>query len=132
MPYWVAFLNGVAGRSHSREHALNSARMFGRLHPLVVGTGGLTLFPGTPLLDEARAGAFDPLSEREMLEELLLFVENLECDCTFITHHTIGGANLTGPDFLERKPQVVAALHDELERGDLNRMARIRATRTTL
>lgn len=29
-----------------------------------------------------------PLSEREMLKELKLFVENLTCDCSFIIHHT--------------------------------------------
>lgn len=130
--YWHTFLNGVAGREHSREHAVNSAKVFSQTNPMVVGTGGLTLFPGTPLLDEARAGEFDPLSEREMLEEVLLFVENLTCDCSFITHHTIGGINLTGPDFLGRKDQIVAALRDEIEHGDMDRMAWRRAMKATL
>lgn len=130
--YWHTFLNGVAGREHSREHAVNSAKVFSQTNPMVVGTGGLTLFPGTPLLDEARAGEFDPLSEREMLEEVLLFVENLTCDCSFITHHTIGGINLTGPDFLGRKDQIVTALRDEIEHGDMDRMAWRRAMKATL
>lgn len=130
--YWHTFLNGVAGREHSREHALHTAEVFNRTHPMVVGTGGLTLFPGTPLLDEARVGAFDPLDERGMLEELLVFVENLECDCAFITHHTIGGSNLSGPDFLGRKGAIVATLRGELEHGDLDRMARRRALTMTL
>ena len=130
--YWHSFLNGVAGRSHSREHAVNSAKVFSQTNPMIVGTGGLTLFPGTPLLDEARAGEFDPLTEREMLEEVLLFVENLTCDCSFITHHTVGGANLTGPDFLGRKDAIVAALRDQIEHGDLSRMARIRAMKKSL
>ena len=55
------------------------------------------------LLEEAQRGEFNPLSEKEMLEELKLFVENLTCDCSFITHHTISGDNLSGPDFLSRK-----------------------------
>jgi len=130
--YWHTFLNGVAGRSRTREHAVNSAKVFSQTNPMVVGTGGLTLFPGTPLLDEANRGEFDPLTEREMLEEVLLFVENLTCDCSFITHHTIGGANLTGPDFLGRKEWIAAALRDEIENGDLDRMAWRRATKTTL
>jgi len=67
-----------------------------------------------------------------MLEELLLFVENLTCDCTFITHHTIGGTNLTGPDFLARKNRIIAALEDEIEHGDLDRMAAIRKNKRTL
>lgn len=130
--YWHTFLNGVAGRSHSRVHALDSARVFSQTNPMLVGTGGLTLFPGTPLLEEAGRKEFDPLSECEMLEELLLFVENLECDCIFITHHTIGGTNLTSPDFLNRKEEIVATLRHQLEHGDLDRMARIRASKTTL
>ena len=69
--YWMTFLNGVAGRSHNREHAIHSAEIFSQCKPMLVGTGGLTLFPGTPLLEEAQRGEFDPLSEKEMLEELL-------------------------------------------------------------
>ncbi len=72
--YWHTFLNGVAGRSHSREHAIHTAEVFNQTHPMVVGTGGLTLFPGTPLLADAERGAFDPLTEREMLEEELLLL----------------------------------------------------------
>ena len=67
--YWMTFLNGVAGKSHSREHAINSAKIFSQCKPMLVGTGGLTLFPGTPLLEEAQRGEFDPLTEKEMLEE---------------------------------------------------------------
>ena len=130
--YWMTFLNGVAGREHSREHAINSAKIFNQCKPMLMGTGGLTLFPGTPLLEEAERGEFDPLSEKEMLEELKLFVENLTCDCSFITHHTISGVNLTGPDFLARKEKIVAALDREIKNGDLDRMAAIRRSKRTL
>jgi len=130
--YWMTFLNGVAGREHSYEHALHSAEIFSRCHPMVVGTGGLTLFPGTPLLEEAERGEFTPLSEREMLTELKTFAENLNCDCSFITHHTISGMNLTGPDFLQRKSRIVAALEHEIEHGDLDRMAAVRRSKRTL
>ncbi len=125
--YWHTFLNGVAGRSLSREHAISSAKVFSQTNPMLVGAGGLTLFPGTPLLEEAERGEFDPLSEAEMLEELLLFVENLSCDCHFTTHHTVGGYNLSGPDFLARKDAIVAALRHQIAHGDLDRMGRIRA-----
>ena len=129
--YWMTFLNGVAGREHSHEHALHSAQIFSRCHPAVVGTGGLTLFPGTPLLKEAQEGTFSPLSEKEMLEELRIFVENLTCDCFFITHHT-SSVNLSGPDFLKRKPQILAAIDQMIESGDLDRLARMRSRKKTL
>ncbi len=130
--YWMTFLNGVAGREHSRDHAFNSAKIFSRCKPMVVGTGGLTLFPGTPLLEEAKKGEFDPLSEKEMLIELKTFVENLTCDCSFITHHTVSGKNLTGPDFLKRKDGIIAALEHEIEHGDLDAMAELRDRKRTL
>lgn len=130
--YWMTFLNGVAGKEHSHEHALNSALVFSKCKPMLVGTGGLTLFPGTPLLEEAERGEFTPLSEKEMLQELLTFVENLTCDCQFITHHTISGKNLTGPDFLKRKARIIEALRHEKEHGDMDRMAAIRRNKRTL
>lgn len=129
--YWMTFLNGVAGRSHSREHAIHSAEIFSQCRPMVVGTGGLTLFPGTPLLEEAKSGAFDPLSEKEMLEELRIFVENLNVDCAFITHHTVA-ANLTGPGFLRRKDRILAALDDAIKHGDQERLAAFRRNKQTL
>ena len=130
--YWMTFLNGVAGKEHSRDHAVHSAEVFSQCHPMLVGTGGLTLFPGTPLLEEAQRGEFTPLSEKEMLEELRLFVENLTCDCTFITHHTVAGQNLTGPNFLQRKDKIIAALEHEIRHGDMDRMAAIRRSKITL
>ena len=69
--YWMTFLNGVAGREHSHEHAVNSAKIFNQCKPMLVGTGGLTLFPGTPLLEEAERGEFTPLTERELMQDLL-------------------------------------------------------------
>ena len=130
--YWMTFLNGVAGKSHSREHAIHSAQIFSQCKPMLVGTGGLTLFPGTPLLEEAQRGEFDPLSEKEMLEELKLFVENLTCDCSFITHHTISGVNLSGPDFLARKGRIISALEHQINHGDMDRMAAFRRNKRTL
>ena len=130
--YWMTFLNGTAGKEHSLEHAMNSAKIFSQCKPMLVGTGGLTLFPGTPLLEEAKRGEFTPLSEKEMLIELKTFVENLTCDCYFVTHHTVSGKNLTGPDFLKRKDAIITALENEIEHGDLDRMAAIRSRKRIL
>ena len=66
-----------------------------------------------------------------MLEELKLFVENLNVDCSFITHHTVA-ANLTGPNFLSRKDKIVSALDYAIQRGDMDRMAALRRNKRTL
>ncbi len=67
-----------------------------------------------------------------MLIELKTFVENLTCDCKFITHHTVSGKNLTGPDFLKRKDSIVAALEHEIEHGDMEAMTAIRRNKRSL
>ena len=127
----MTFMNGVAGRSHSHEHAVNSAKIFSQCKPMLVGTSGLTLFPGTPLLEEVQRGEFDPLTEKEMLGELKTFVENLTVDCTFTTHHTVA-ANLTGPNFLKRKDNIIATLDQVIQHGDMDRMAAYRRNKRTL
>ena len=111
---------------------MRSAEVFSECRPMTVGTGGLVLFPGTPLLEEAKRGEFTPLSEREMLTELRTFTENLTCDCTFITHHTVSGRNLTGLGFLARKERILAALDEEIRHGDMDGMAAVRAAKRTL
>ena len=67
-----------------------------------------------------------------MLQELKTFVENLTCDCSFITHHTVSGKNLTGPNFLQRKESIIAALDHEIRHGDLDQLAAIRRNKRTL
>ncbi len=129
--FWLSFLNGVAGKEHSMDHAVHSAEIFSRCKPMLVGTGGLVLFPGTPLLEEAGRGEFTPLSEKEMLIELKVFAEHLTCDCYFNTHHT-SGIHLSGPDFLKRKDRILEALDQEIRCGDMDRLAAIRKNKRTL
>ena len=130
--FWMTFLNGVGGKELSHDHAVHSADIFSRCKPMLVGTGSLVLFPGTPLLEEAQQGKFSPLSERDMLIELKTFVEHLDCDCSFITHHTVSGANLSGPDFLRRKEKILSVLENEIQNGDMDLLAAIRRNKRTL
>ena len=130
--FWMSFLNGVAGKEHSMDHAVHSAEIFSQCNPMLVGTGGLVLFPGTPLLEDAKKGEFTPLSEKELLIELKTFVEHLTCDCTFITHHTVSGKNLDGTGFSEGRKSIVAALDHEIRHGDMDRMAAVRRGKRTL
>ncbi len=128
--YWMTFLNGVAGTAHSHDHAVNSALIFNQCKPMLVGTGGLTLFPGTPLLEEAQRGEFDPLDERGLMQELKTFLELLTCDCELNTHHT-SSMHLSGP-FLSRKQQILDTLQDAIENADVDAMALRRQMKRTL
>ncbi len=99
--------------------------MFSKLNPFVVGTGGLTLFPDTDLYSEAESGTFDPLDEKGLMGELLLFVENLDFKGRFITHHT-SSMDLNTKNFGRDKDRIVKSLKKEIENGDMDSKSRIR------
>lgn len=88
--YWLTFMNGIADRKHSYDHALHSAQIFSQLHPEAIGSGSLVLFPDTVLAQEANSGLFKPLTEKERMEEMKVFLENLhmENNTQFVMHHT--------------------------------------------
>lgn len=123
--YWLTFLNGVGGVELSQAHALNSAKVFSQVNPTVVGTGGLVLFEGTGLLAQYRRGKFNPLSERGLMEELKLFIENLDFDGRFITHHTIS-MNLNNVDFTQNKEKILLNLQNGIENLDMDKLTQIR------
>ena len=59
------------------------------------------------------------------------FLELLTCDCSLNTHHT-SSMNLTGPDFLKRKPQILEALQYGIEHFDMDELAQVRQSKRTL
>lgn len=129
--FWMTFLNGAGGKEHTKNHALNSAKIFSECKPMLVGTGGLVLFDGMPLIKDMEEDKRKPFNEKEMLEELLLFVENLTCDCRFTSHHTVS-ADLNTNDFLANKDKIIKTLKDEIEHGDFEMMEKIRNNKRTL
>ena len=130
--YWLTFLNGAAGREHSIQHAVNSGKIFSMCRPKVVGTGGLVLFEGTELQQEAERGDFDPCSELELMLELKAFIERLDTDAQrFITHHT-SSSNLNCRNFLANKQRILETLQYDIDNTDLDALANIRAAKRTL
>jgi len=65
------------------------------------------------------------------MEELYLFLENLDVDATLTTHHTVS-MNLNGPFNAKTKPGKLKQLKDTIEHGDLDRLSFIRAHKQTL
>lgn len=123
--YWLTFLNGVGGVELSQQHALNSAKIFSQANPTVVGTGGLVLFEGTGLLALYKRGKFHPLSEKELMQELLLFIENLDFDGRFITHHTVS-MDLNNVNFKQNKEKIIKNLQKGIDNLDMGMLTKIR------
>lgn len=82
--YYLTVIPGLGGRSFSRLHAVETARMLNQVHPRNIWCLKLKLWEGTPLYKEAKAGRFDEMTPREILREERLLIENLTVtDCLF-------------------------------------------------
>lgn len=76
--YYFVYMTGLAGKGGGTRNAVNSARLFSRLNPYFISVNSLTLFPNTRLYDMARMGSFIPAGEKERLQELQVFIQNLQ------------------------------------------------------
>jgi radical SAM superfamily enzyme YgiQ (UPF0313 family) len=69
---------GLGGRELSREHALETADCLNRIDPDFIRLRTLAIPNHTELYEDFDAGRFIKLTDREMAEETLLFLEHLE------------------------------------------------------
>ena len=82
--YYVTVIPGLGGRSFSRLHAIETARMLNQVHPRNIWCLKLKLWENTPLYEEARKGGFEEMTPAEILREERLLIENLTVkDCLF-------------------------------------------------
>lgn len=82
--YYLTVIPGLGGRSFSRLHAIETARMLNQVHPRNIWCLKLKLWEDTPLYKEALAGMFDEMTPAEILREERLLIENLTVtDCLF-------------------------------------------------
>ena len=103
-------LLGVGGRRLTKEHAIESARVISEINPRFVSTLVVTPVEGTPLHDQAKAGAFDKMTPEELSLELRNFVAHLELDGTiFRSNHASNYLPLAG-NFPRDKARLVAEL----------------------
>ncbi|NHM27514.1 radical SAM protein [Desulfofundulus sp. TPOSR] len=73
------YMPGLGGKKWSKKHALESARVLNEIDPDFIRLRTLVPRLGTPLYDRIQAGEFEPLTEDEVVEEIALFVEHLDC-----------------------------------------------------
>lgn len=77
-------MTGLAGKDGGYRNAVNSAKIFSQLNPYFISVDALTLFPDTRLYVMAQKEEFIPAGEHERLQELQMFVKNLQIMDTFI------------------------------------------------
>jgi radical SAM superfamily enzyme len=70
---------GLGGRKWSEKHALETARVLNEISPDYIRIRSLIVHRNTPLYDRLKAGQFEPLGEDEVVDEIRLLIENLDC-----------------------------------------------------
>lgn len=94
---WVGqFINGLGGAGYGDANALETARVYNQLRPMLIYTASLTLFQDTPLFQDVQAGTFAEASETERLEELQTLIGALDCPTEIHCEHVSMPVKLAG------------------------------------
>ncbi len=78
--YVAFYILGMGGKGTGQRTALDTAEMFNQLKPKRITSTGMTVTPGTGAAELRKAGKFADASEREKIQELKTFLENLKID----------------------------------------------------
>ncbi len=70
---------GLGGKKWSERHAMESARVLNGIGPHFIRLRSLAVRKGSPLYEQMICGDFQMLNEDEMVSEIGLFIENLDC-----------------------------------------------------
>ncbi len=83
----TTFILGLGGRDLWEEHATESARVVNEAAPHYTAALTLMLIPGTLLHHQAQKGIFKIPTQRQIMREMLLFVENIKVHTIFRSNH---------------------------------------------
>lgn len=93
----VTLISGLGGREDTVEHAIESANIINAINPNYLGILTLMIEEGTELQLKIASGEFSLLSPREVMEEMKVFLENIEVkDTVFRSNHASNYINLGG------------------------------------
>ncbi len=96
MDYNFFYLAGIYGSGHMEEGVKNTAEVFNQLHPKVIVSSMLTVYPTSELYQEIRDGNWTEETETEKLYELRTLVGSLDIDTYFATMGASNCINVEG------------------------------------
>lgn len=103
----VTIILGLGQREKSRQHALETARVLSIAKPEYVAFLNLRFKPGTELTSMVERGEFVRLSDVELLNEMKLFIENLDSEGTiFRSNHASNPLAIAGTFNADRKKMI--------------------------
>jgi radical SAM superfamily enzyme len=114
---------GLGGREHSREHALETARVLNQIDPQYIRLRSLQVIPGTPLADLVAQGGFSLLSDDETVREIRLLIQSLEgIGSQLASDHIMNLLEEVQGTFPQDKPHMLEVIDGYLQRPDTDKL----------
>lgn len=93
----VTLISGLGGIDKWKQHATESAKAINQIQPDYLGLLTLMIEQSTEMYDKVSSGDFQLLTPKEIAEETLLMLENLEVNnCIFRSNHASNYISLKG------------------------------------
>lgn len=113
--YSFFYLTGISGAGNGEKGAEASAAIFNQLHPEMIGSNMLTIYPDSELYQEIRKGNWKEEGELEKYRELKTLVENLKIPVQFGMLGASNAVQVQGR--LPQDREGILALLDEIISG---------------
>ena len=111
----IMIINGLGGKQYSRQHALKSAEIINQLQPKFLSTLTLSMPFGEGHFQNRFLGDYQQQTVKELFEELLLFIENVEVEnVIYRSDHVSNNLVLKGV-LSKDKSQLIDVLKNAIE-----------------
>ncbi len=111
----VTLISGLGGRKRRVEHAINSAKLVTECKPDYVGFLTLMVEDGTEMKDKLRRGEMELLRPDEVLEELKMFIENVDSEGTVFRSNHASNYLAIGGTFNRDKAELLNIINRTIE-----------------
>ena len=96
MDYNFFYLAGIYGSGRGEVGAKNTAKVFNQVHPKIIVSSMLTIYPASELYQEIQDGNWAEETELEKLHEMKTLIGNLNIDTYFATMGASNCVNVEG------------------------------------
>lgn len=110
-------LMGIGEEARSMDHALKSAGVLNSINPEFIRIRTVIPRPGTPFYETVKRGGFNLMKPRQILEEIKLFLVNLEVTSQVFSDHVTNYWNVQG-QMPQDKGKMLADLEKALDLDD--------------
>ena len=113
---------GLGGRKWSEKHALESARVLSQIDPDFIRVRSLGVSKALALHERVESGDFQPLDEDEMVVELGVLIENLDCNSYLASDQMVNLLWEVEGQLPQDKPAMLDAISRYLSKSPVERL----------